>query len=50
MLAYGPGVLAELRQSFVESGFSVRKLMVNIVTITASHGLPESSSVKTASN
>jgi len=42
MLAYGPNVLNHLRQSFVESGFNVKKLLVDIVTTSALHGLEKS--------
>ena len=33
--AYGPRKLAELRQSFAENGFSVRKLLVEIMAESA---------------
>ena len=39
MLAYGPDVLNHLRQSFVGSGFNVKKLLVEIATVSALHGL-----------
>jgi hypothetical protein len=39
MLAYGSDVLNRLRQSFVESGFNVKKLLVDIVTVSALHGI-----------
>ncbi len=39
MLAYGPDVLNHLRQSFVESGFNVKKLLVDIATTSALHGM-----------
>ena len=39
MLAYGPDVLNRLRQLFVESGFNVRKLLVDIATLSALHGI-----------
>jgi hypothetical protein len=39
MLAYGPNVLNHLRQSFVESGFNVKKLLVDIATTSALHGI-----------
>jgi hypothetical protein len=39
MLAYGPNVLNHLRQSFIASGFNVKKLMVDIATISARHGV-----------
>ena len=38
MLAYGPNVLNHLRQSFVHSGFSVKKLLVEITTVSAMYG------------
>src|SRR5436309_4896088 len=39
MQAYGPNVLNHLRQTFVASGCNVRKLLVEIATISALHGL-----------
>ena len=39
MLAYGPDVLNHLRQSFVESGFNVKKLLVDIASVSALHGV-----------
>src|SRR5437879_309681 len=39
MLAYGPNVLNHLHQSFVESGFSVKKLLLDIATLSALHGI-----------
>src|SRR2546423_787934 len=39
MLAYGSDVLNHLRQSFVESSFNVRKLLVDIATLSALHGI-----------
>jgi len=39
MLAYGPDVLNHLRQSFVASGFNVKKLLVDITTTSALHGI-----------
>jgi len=46
MLAYGSDVLNHLRQSFVASGFNVKKLLVDIVTVSALHGVekPEKAS------
>jgi hypothetical protein len=38
---YGPDTLEALRLSFVGSGFSMRKLLVEIATISASRGLPD---------
>src|SRR5437870_6425596 len=38
MLAYGSGVLNRLRQSFINSGFNVKKLLIDIATISARHG------------
>jgi len=38
MLAYGPDVLNHLRQSFVASGFSMKKLMADIAAVSALHG------------
>ena len=39
MLAYGPNVLNHLRQSFAASGFNMKKLLVDIVTVSALHGI-----------
>jgi mono/diheme cytochrome c family protein len=39
MLAYGPNVLNHFRQSFIDSGFNVKKLLVDIATISARHGI-----------
>ncbi len=39
MLAYDPDIMRRLRQSFVESGFNMQKLMVEIATVSAAHGL-----------
>src|SRR5439155_20798214 len=39
MLAYGSDVLNHLRQSFVESSFNVRKLLLDIATLSALHGM-----------
>ncbi|HKS38009.1 MAG TPA: DUF1592 domain-containing protein [Verrucomicrobiae bacterium] len=39
MLAYGPSVLNHLRRSFVDSGFNVRKLLVDITAVSALHGI-----------
>ena len=39
MLAYGADVLNRLRQSFIESGFNVKKLLVDIATLSALHGM-----------
>lgn len=39
MLAYGPDVLNHLRQSFAASGFNVKKLLVEIATISALQGV-----------
>jgi hypothetical protein len=38
---YGPDTLEALRQSFVNSGFSIRKLLVEIAVTAASRGLPD---------
>lgn len=37
MLAYGPDVMHQLRQSFVASGFNLRTLLVDVVTLSALH-------------
>ena len=39
MLAYGPDVLNRLRRSFVQSGFNVKKLLVDIAATAALHGV-----------
>jgi mono/diheme cytochrome c family protein len=38
-IAHGPGVLADLRDSWVASGHDLRQLMVRIATLDALHGL-----------
>ena len=40
MLAYGSDVMDQLRRSFVASDFNMQKLLVDIATISALHGLP----------
>ena len=44
MLAYGPDVLNQLRLSFVQSGYNVQKLLVDIVTVSALQGHEASAS------
>jgi hypothetical protein len=39
--AYGPDTLAELRQSFAQSGFNIRKLAVEIATSAALPSKPK---------
>jgi cytochrome c553 len=39
VLAYGPDTLSRLRESFVKSGFNMQKLLVEIVTTSAMHGM-----------
>jgi hypothetical protein len=39
VLAYGPDTLAKLRRSFVDSGFNMQKLAVEIATVAALRGL-----------
>lgn len=39
MLAYGSDVMARLRQSFVASEFNLQKLLVDISTLSALHGI-----------
>ena len=39
VLAYGTGVSDRLRASFVASGFNMQKLLVDIATISARHGM-----------
>ena len=48
MLAYGPDVMDRLHQSLVASGFNMQKLLVDIATVTALHGIepPVSTSKK----
>ena len=46
MLAYGPNVLNHLRQSFVESSFNVRKLLVDIATVSALHGIAKTTKAR----
>ena len=38
---YGPDTLEALRQSFVGSGFNIRKLLVEIATISTMRGMPD---------
>jgi hypothetical protein len=42
--AYGPETLANLRQSFAGNGYSIRKLIVEIVTLAATQGVVPTSS------
>ena len=42
--AYGPDTPTRLRRSFVDSGFNMQKLAINIAVIAASHGLDRSNS------
>jgi hypothetical protein len=39
MLAYGPDISNQLRRSFVESGYSVKKLLVDIMAVSALRGM-----------
>ena len=39
MRAYGPEVQKQLRQSFLASGYNVQKLLVDIATLSAFHGI-----------
>src|SRR5207247_2610340 len=39
MLAYTSDVLKRLRQSFIASEFNVQKLLVDIATVSALHGI-----------
>jgi Protein of unknown function (DUF1592)/Protein of unknown function (DUF1588)/PA14 domain/Cytochrome C oxidase, cbb3-type, subunit III len=48
MLAYGAETMDHLRQSFVASQFSVRKLLVDIATISALHGVGKADSAGSA--
>jgi hypothetical protein len=38
---YGPDTLENLRQSFTQSGFNIRKLLTDIAVVGAMRGLPE---------
>jgi hypothetical protein len=38
-MAYGPNVLNQLRESFVKSDYNMQKLLVEIATLSAVHGL-----------
>jgi len=44
MLAYGPDVMNRLRQSFVATGFNMQKLLVDIASISALHGIEKPTS------
>ena len=46
MLAYGPDVQKRLRQSFLASGYNVQKLLVEIATLSALHGIEKASGKK----
>jgi hypothetical protein len=46
MLAYGSNVLNHLRESFVESGFNVKKLLVDIATTSALRGIEKTTKAK----
>jgi len=39
LLAYGPGVQAQLRRSFIASGYNIQQLLTDISTIAARRGL-----------
>ncbi|HMJ91263.1 MAG TPA: DUF1592 domain-containing protein [Candidatus Acidoferrum sp.] len=41
VLAYGIDAHERLRKSFVESGFNIQKLLVDIAVLSSLHGLPE---------
>ncbi len=41
MLAYGSDVMSSLRQSFVAAGFNIQKLLVDIATLSALHGIEQ---------
>lgn len=43
MLAYGPEVMSQLHRSFVQSQFNIQKLVVDIATLSALHGLERTS-------
>ena len=44
MLAYGHDLPDRLRESFVKSGFNIQKLVVDIATVAALHGLEKKAS------
>jgi hypothetical protein len=47
MLAYGPDVMSRLRKSFVASNFNMQKLLVEIASVSALHGVePQTASTK----
>ena len=46
LLAYGPGVQARLRDSFIASGYNIQKLLVDISTLSALHGLEKAPNKK----
>jgi hypothetical protein len=48
--AYGADTLEELRESFVAADFNVRKLVVEIVRLSALHGAAERKSLRITSN
>jgi hypothetical protein len=39
VLAYGPNVMDQLRQSFAASGFNIQQLLVDIASVSALHDL-----------
>jgi len=43
LLAYGADTMTQLRQSFAASDFNMQKLLIEIVTISALHGIERSS-------
>jgi hypothetical protein len=44
MLAYGRDLPDRLRESFVKSEFNIQKLMMDIVTVSALHGMEKKGS------
>lgn len=46
MLAYGSDTMDRLRQSFVASDFNMEKLLVDIATISALHGIEKTARAK----
>ncbi len=44
MSAYGPDVLNQLRLSFVQSGYNIQKLLVDIATVSALQGIEKPAS------
>ena len=50
ILAYGPDLMKHLRDSFVASDFNIQKLLVEIVTVSALHGVERPVASKSSRN